>query len=402
MPRQEALPQVRTWRWDEGARDSAAMRHPLHALALLGLLGLVGCRPKPPPVEATVEQVRLSEGKNVVRVIVKTAKGARVSARVADPTYSLSSNPYSYCTAATDSCTLEVPLEGFVKLDKSSKSGSSSSSAVRIEATVGTRKTATTTKDVPFTRRPTMYQEPGKSLIEASGVDYNVTVAGSMISFKVSGPGSYTIDLGGSKASGTGGATATYDASSAYVSTPASNLTSTSTSCVGLTIPLNLTLDGKPLFNGKLQRGCADYKQGWGFNKTDFTPVVFGARDVAPPGARRGLLFGQTLIGTPATLGEIDLVAAEVSESRRRVGCGSYSNSTGNTITLSGNVITQTLEVRERRTGKVVARRPFTGKGTPCPENISLKKGASGNVDAGDVSPTMDVKQAWLKSLVKS
>ena len=135
-------------------------------------------------------------------------------------------------------------------------------------------------------------------------------------------------------------------------------------------------------------------------NAATYAGVRFGKADKLE-GKPRTLLYGSgsrkiTFGADIKSVIDIDLIAYQTRSTKRTRSCGIYvSKSTGERVAMEGYIVSYTVGVFDRRTGRRLTSRKFTGVGNPCPGRETAGRGG------GSVYPDSDKVHAWLKRQVK-
>lgn len=163
-------------------------------------------------------------------------------------------------------------------------------------------------------------------------------------------------------------------------------------------VPITITFADKTKLEGKLPRDG----RALGFVNTQLGTIAKGpvrfAGETAGPSANRSLvvysILGSKVLGTAATIGDLDLVSSEKT-TIRSLSCGSYrSRKTGNVVGMSRLLHDEEVSVYERRTGALVATKRFVSRTPACPDVVRPGASIDGYVDSSAV-------EAWLATFLK-
>lgn len=107
------------------------------------------------------------------------------------------------------------------------------------------------------------------------------------------------------------------------------------------------------------------------------TGVAFPGDDAAPEKPRAAFyMYRKRLFGEAQRLSDVDLIVV-TDDKTRTSSCGTYTASSGSSISYSITYYDENIKLVDRRTGRVVSQRFFRAPPERCPTSFSAKAGAN-------------------------
>ena len=371
---------------------------PTSVVVVMGAAMLLGgCRSKPIPVTGTGKVVT-ENGKEKVVLEIQTDPGTKVS------TYS--SGRAAATADATGKATLTINgWDGYsaektfyVSADKSEKRlvgrpryryGSTSIVLTRPPAVRITPSTSSTTSTSTYGTRASVSCVGGKvctgSINNAFSLALTDVEPGTTVEF--AGTRGRTTTRAITLAPDLGHNLATVSLGDVFKDYPLSNFD----------VPLKLEFsDGTKLeTKANFPANALRPALGTTFGKLSAGPVKFPGDADGPVGSRSLLLVPKgVLFGEAEKVTDLDLVAV-VTDKTRSLSCGSYRGQvTGRITTLERTLTDATVNVFERRTGKIRATKSFFAEPPPCPTSTYDSASLRAYYDGTQIEP-------WVRTLVK-